>query len=91
MINKRCPNPECGGSTNTYAVPSRSRNKVDADGKLVANKEGFAVKIMCRRCRNCGEDYYDEQQPKRPPTETEQKMLDAVRQYREAKDKNKLQ
>lgn len=89
MINKRCPNMECG-SNNTYAVPSRARNKIDEDGKLVADENGLAVKVMCRRCRNCGEDYYDEQRAKRPPTETELKMLEEVRKYREAKV-NKVQ
>jgi hypothetical protein len=90
MINKRCPNSECG-SMNTYAVPSRAKNKVDSDGKYVADENGLAIKVMCRRCRNCGEDYYDEQHPRRAPTETEQKMLEAVRKYRDEKEKKKLQ
>jgi len=91
MINKRCPNAECG-STNTYAVPSRSKNKVDEDGRLVVDENGLAVKVMCRRCRNCGEDYYDDQKRiSRPPTETEQKMLEEVRRYREERERKKLQ
>jgi hypothetical protein len=60
MINRRCPNPECGGSTNTYAVPSRAIVKVAADGKVDVDSNGIPVKIMCRRCRNCGQDYFDD-------------------------------
>jgi hypothetical protein len=60
MINKRCPRAECG-STHTYAVPSRAKTKVGEDGKVVLDEEtGEPMKIMCRRCRNCGKDYYDD-------------------------------
>jgi hypothetical protein len=60
MINKRCPREECR-STHTYAVPSRAKTKVGEDGKVVLDEvTGEPVKIMCRRCRNCGRDYFDE-------------------------------
>lgn len=80
------------GSRFTYAVPSRAKNKVDENGRLVADEQGLAIKVMCRRCRNCGQDYFEEERHlNRPPTETEQKMLDAIREHREEKEKKKLQ
>lgn len=59
MINRRCPNPECG-SSHTYAVPSRAIVKTDAEGKIEYDEKGMPLKIMCRRCRNCGQDYFDD-------------------------------
>ena len=89
MFNRTCVH--CG-SRFTYAVPTRSKIKVDADGKMEADENGFAIKIMCRRCRNCGEDYFEDQRaPNRLVTDVEQKMLEAVRKYREDKEKKKLQ
>jgi hypothetical protein len=89
MFNRTCMH--CG-SRFTYAVPSRAKNKVTEDGRLVADEQGLAVKVMCRRCRNCGIDYFeDERLTNRPPTEVEQKMLEEVRKYREEKEKKKLQ
>jgi hypothetical protein len=87
MFNRSCLN--CG-SRFTYAVPTRARIKKDANGKIEEDDKGNPIKVMCRRCRNCGEDYYEDGAVSRVLTETERKMLDAVNQYRESKNK-KLQ
>jgi hypothetical protein len=73
MINKRCPNPDCG-SNNTYAVPSRAQIKTDESGKVIFDERtGEPVKLMCRRCRNCGRDYMDDGsfKPKAPSSDSE--------------------
>lgn len=89
MINKRCPNEECN-STNTYAVPSRAQVIVGPDGKVTLDEWGYAKKIMCRRCRNCGQDYLDDQKPKHDinklPPEM-QRVLKAVQDIRDKKNK----
>jgi len=76
MINKRCPNPECN-STYTYAVPTRAHVKTGEDGKVILDAEGYPEKIMCRRCRQCGKDYYDDNKfiPKAPRSDTEMGAL----------------
>lgn len=88
MFSRACIN--CG-SRFTYAVPSRARMKKDANGKIEGDGKGNPIQIMCRRCRNCGEDYYEDGAVTRVLSDTESKMLEAVRKYREEKDKKKLQ
>lgn len=90
MFNRNCLH--CG-SRYTYAVPSRAKIKVGEDGKVMADEQGLALKVMCRRCRNCGLDYFEDDRAakNRAPSETEQKMLEAVRKYQEDKEKKKIQ
>jgi hypothetical protein len=59
MIKKQCPNKDCN-SRNTYAVPSKAIVKTDEGGKVELDEMGVPVKTMCRRCRNCGQYYYDD-------------------------------
>lgn len=86
MINKRCPRAGCN-STHTYAVPSRAKTKVDEDGKVVLDEiTGEPVKIMCRRCRNCGNDYFDDPS-KKPPVKLPNtpEMREAIENIRKRK------
>jgi hypothetical protein len=92
MINRRCPNPQCNGSTNTYAVPSRAIIKKDENDKAVVDERtGLPLKIMMRRCRNCGEDYLDDGKGPAPriPTGAMGELIKKLQQER-SNDKTKV-
>jgi hypothetical protein len=76
MINKSCIN--CG-SRFTYAVPSRNKVKVGPDDKVMRDSEGREIILKCRKCRSCGDDYYDDSTPKLiSKNEVQQRMIDAA-------------
>lgn len=76
IANKNCVN--CG-SRFTYAVPSRNRTKIGPDDRVMRDAQGAEIKIKCRRCRSCGEDYYDDMEPKlSPKSELQKKMVEAA-------------
>jgi hypothetical protein len=78
ISNKNCPG--CG-SRFTYAVPSRNKVKVGPDDKIMRDESGREIMVKCRRCRSCGDDYYDDMIPKlTSQNKVTQDILDAALQ-----------